>query len=215
MNLSSKRLSATVSLTMFAVLLLPLVFYFTVDQALVNNIVQQYKPKDIGEFAFSFLILSLLMSMGLPRQIAAFSSGYLLGTLYGTFFATLAASLACLLTFFTARFIFHQRLSKQFPKQLATLNHFFTHDVFVKAFIIRLIPAGSNFLTNVLAGTAKAPLLPYLAGTMFGFIPQMLLFAMLGAGIQIGDNQQIILSVVLLLVAGILAAYLYQKKDAK
>ena len=198
-----------------AVVLLPLLFYFFADQAFINRLVQEYRPKTGSDYFLWFSFLALAMSVGLPRQVAAFSSGYLLGAVYGTLFATLAASLACLLTFVVARFVFHQSLTKRYPRQLETLSAFFKHDVFTKAFIIRLIPAGSNFLTNVLAGTAKAPLTPYLAGTMLGFIPQMTLFSMLGAGVSVGDNQQVMLSATLVIIAGILVTYLVRKSKNK
>ena len=82
----------------------------------------------------------------------------------------------------------------------------------IKALAIRLIPAGSNFLTNVLAGTAKAKVFPYLAGTMVGFLPQMTLFSMLGAGVNVGSKQQVIISVITIVIAGLLITYLYKSK---
>lgn len=197
------------------VILLPVLFYLGADQEFFNLLVQEYGPKKDSDYLLWFSLLALAISVGLPRQVAAFSSGYMLGSVYGTVFATIAASLACFLTFVAAQFVFHKTLKKRFPKQIASLSAFFKHDVFTKAFIIRLIPAGSNFLTNVLAGTAKAPLIPYLAGTMLGFIPQMALFSMLGAGVSVGNNQQIILSVVLVIIAGVLVAYLVRKSKIK
>ncbi|GHE88500.1 DedA family protein [Thalassotalea profundi] len=185
-------------------------FYIIADQALINLFIEEFRPDSLGDYYLWFALLTLMMSIGLPRQVAAFSSGYLLGTGYGTLFATLAASIACLFTFVAARFIFHRSLSKRFPKQLSNFSAFFTHDVLIKAFIIRLIPAGSNFLTNVLAGTAKAPLFPYLSGSMLGFIPQMIVFSMLGSGINVGSKQQIVISICLLLVAAGLTGYLYR-----
>ncbi|XQW85003.1 TVP38/TMEM64 family protein [Thalassotalea piscium] len=197
---------------MFLVLMMPVLFYLLIDQTTINHLVEIYRPQTKIEYSLWFLCLMVAMTIGLPRQIAAFSSGYLLGTVSGAIFATLAASCACLLTFISARFIFHQSIKRRFPEQLNKLNIFFTHDVFIKAFTIRLIPAGSNFLTNVLAGTAKAPLLRYLGGSTLGFIPQMTLFSMLGAGIYVGDNQQVLLSAILLVIALVLIAYLVKKR---
>jgi len=67
-------------------------------------------------------------------------------------------------------------VQRHYPQPLAKVSLFFSHDTFLKALIIRLLPAGSNFLTNVLAGTARSPFKPYVLGTAIGFLPQMTIF---------------------------------------
>ncbi|MFT4724812.1 MAG: putative membrane protein YdjX (TVP38/TMEM64 family) [Colwellia sp.] len=47
-----------------------------------------------------------------------------------------------------------------------------------------------------------------------GFIPQMLIFSLLGAGIKVGEEQQILLSLSLLVVA-LIFGYLLYKKEKK
>lgn len=162
------------------------------------------------------LILSLAMSIGLPRQVAAFSAGYFIGWQLGFTIALLAAITGCLITFFCARYFFYKKITTLFPKKSKKLITFFARDTFTKALIIRLIPAGSNFLTNVIAGAVRAPYKPYLMGTFVGFIPQMLVFSLLGNGIKLGQTTQISISVVLIILAGILSFYLVKKaKKAK
>ena len=89
---------------------------------------------------------------------------------------------------------------------------FFATHTFSKALVIRLLPAGSNFLTNILAGLANIKTTAYVAGTCLGFIPQMLIFSLLGAGVKVGEQQQILLSVVLLVVALLFGYLLYRKE---
>lgn len=162
------------------------------------------------------ILLSLAMSIGLPRQVAAFSAGYFIGWQLGFFVALLSAIIGCLMTFFCARYFFYKNVTSLFPKQSKKLVVFFSHDTFIKALIIRLIPAGSNFLTNVIAGSVKAPYRPYLLGTFVGFMPQMLIFSLLGNGIKLGQSTQIGVSIVLIILAGILSLYLVRKaKKAK
>ena len=207
----NKKLSVSISLLVVVVMLLPILFYCMADQSVVNALIIKLQPEKTSEYLLLLTLLTLAMSVGLPRQITAFSSGLLLGTTYGTVFSTLAASVACFLTFIFSSYVFHHRIQEKFPQKLTTLSDFFTENIFIKALVIRLIPVGSNFLTNVLAGTAKAPLLPYLCGTTVGFIPQMTLFSMLGAGVKVGDNQQVMISAGLLIVASMLIGYLYKK----
>lgn len=168
----------------------------------------------LGALTF-VLILTLAVAIGLPRQIAALSAGYLFGISYGILLATLSAILGCTLTLIVARKLFSNVISKHYPEQLIKVSDFFASNTFLKALIIRLIPAGSNFLTNVLAGTAKSPVKPYILGSAIGFIPQMSVFSLMGAGLKINSQQQVIVSVILLAIAMILSGYLYRKRKTK
>jgi uncharacterized membrane protein YdjX (TVP38/TMEM64 family) len=159
-----------------------------------------------------FTTLTRLTSIGLPRQVAAFSCGYIFGIVYGTLIATLAATLGCMLTLFIAKNYFRKRVLDTYPDKLNAISTFFSKNTFSKAFVIRLVPAGSNFLTNILAGIADIKLIPYVTGTCVGFIPQMLIFSLLGAGVKVGEKQQILLSFCLLIVALIFGYWLYKKE---
>ncbi|SEL49313.1 Uncharacterized membrane protein YdjX, TVP38/TMEM64 family, SNARE-associated domain [Colwellia chukchiensis] len=161
------------------------------------------------------VIVALAMALGLPRQIAAVSAGYLFGASFGTLLATLAASIGCALTFILARHFFAKRVQKKYPLPVAKVRYFFSRDTFLKALIIRLVPAGSNFLTNLLAGTANTPLRAYLLGSTVGFIPQMTIFSLMGAGLRVDGQQQLVLSLILLLIALALSGYLYKKSTMR
>ncbi|MGB1263659.1 MAG: TVP38/TMEM64 family protein [Cognaticolwellia sp.] len=162
--------------------------------------------------ALTFIVLlTPAMAIGLPRQIAALSAGFLFGVGYGVVLATVSAILGCILTLLLARKLFANLVQQHYPEPLAKVSHFFAHNTFLKALIIRLLPAGSNFLTNVLAGTARSPLKPYILGSAFGFVPQMTIFSLMGAGLQVNGQQQLIISFILLAVAILLSTYLYRK----
>jgi uncharacterized membrane protein YdjX (TVP38/TMEM64 family) len=192
---------------------------FSLDALQSNNLqplIDQFIPQGPLGALTLLTVLALLTSIGLPRQVAAFSCGYILGTFYGALVATLAATLGCILTLWVAKTFFRQRVLDTYPEKLNRVSVFFSTHTFSKAFIIRLLPAGSNFLTNILAGIANIKVIPYVTGTCVGFIPQMLIFSLLGAGIKVGENQQILLSLCLLVVALIFGYLLYKKeKTAK
>ena len=164
----------------------------------------------LGALTF-ILLLTPAMAIGLPRQVAALSAGFLFGASYGMLLATVSAILGCILTLVFARKIFANLVQRHYPQPLAKVSHFFSHDTFLKALIIRLLPAGSNFLTNVLAGTARSPFKPYILGTAIGFLPQMTIFSLMGAGLKVDGQQQLILSAILFIIALILSHYLYRK----
>jgi uncharacterized membrane protein YdjX (TVP38/TMEM64 family) len=175
---------------------------------------ERFIPQNYFGFFMALAMLTLLTSIGLPRQIAAFSGGYIFGTFYGTLLATSAATLGCLITLYVAKTFFRQRVLSTYPAKLNQVTNFFEEHTFSKALIIRLLPAGSNFLTNVLAGIANVKIAPYVTGTCVGFIPQMLIFSLLGAGIKVGEQQQIILSLCLLCIALLFGYLLYKKENS-
>lgn len=181
----------------------------------LQNHLESVIPKTLTGGIMFILLLTPAMAIGLPRQFAALSAGFLFGASLGTFIATLSATLGCLLTVLLSRNLLSKRVQHHYPRPLAKVQSFFQHDTFIKALIIRLLPAGSNFLTNILAGTANSPIKAYILGSALGFIPQMLIFSLIGAGLQVNSQQQLFAGGALLIIAIILSSYLYKKSDSK
>ncbi|WP_448565073.1 TVP38/TMEM64 family protein [Thalassotalea ganghwensis] len=209
----SSSYKSIISTTILALILLclPIALSQMFDQSTIDRFVSAYTPQTLNEIVFFLIVFSLLGTLGLPRQVTAFTFGYLFGVISGTITATIIASIALSLTYLLSRFFCRPMVKSRFPVALTKIQHFFEHDIFLKAVIIRLIPAGSNFFTNVLAGSAKAPFLLYLSGSALGFIPQMALFCLLGAGIRVGDDTQLIITIGLILTSGALIGYLIKK----
>lgn len=168
-------------------------------------------PKTLTGALTFILLLTPALAIGLPRQIAALSAGFLFGAGFGVLLATISAIVGCLITLLLARKLLSNLVEQQYPEPLAKVSYFFSHHTFIKALTIRLVPAGSNFLTNVLAGTARTPISPFIFGSAVGFIPQMTIFSLMGAGLQVNGQQQLMLSLVLLVMALLLSGYLYRK----
>lgn len=168
-------------------------------------------PKTLTGALTFILLLTPALAIGLPRQIAALSAGFLFGAGFGVLLATISAIVGCLITLLLARKLLSNLVEQQYPEPLAKVSYFFSHHTFIKALIIRLVPAGSNFLTNVLAGTARTPISPFIFGSAVGFIPQMTIFSLMGAGLQVNGQQQLMLSLVLLVMALLLSGYFYRK----
>lgn len=177
----------------------------------LQNYLNALIPKTLLGALILTLILTPAMAVGLPRQIAALTAGFLFGASYGLLVAMISAIFACILTLLLARKLLAGIVQQRYPKPLTKVSHFFSHDTFLKALIIRLLPAGSNFLTNILAGTARSPVKPYVLGSALGFVPQMVIFSLMGAGLQVNGHQQLIVSIFLLGLALALGSYLYRK----
>jgi len=162
-----------------------------------------------------YLCLSLATAIALPRQVAALSAGALFGITQGFIVATLATTTGCILTFLACRFFLANRVKQRFPQKTAIVHQFLSKNTFVKALIIRILPLGSNFLTNVIAGATKVPFKAYVLGSFIGFIPQMILFSMAGGGIKLATEQEQDVVLTLSLVAILLVIALMVNNHLK
>ena len=170
---------------------------------------------ELPSAALSMLFLSLATSIGLPRQIAALVAGTNLGAFIGFIIATLATTLGCLITFSVARYLLSDKISRKYPTKLDKLSVFLGEQTFLKAFVIRILPLGSNFLTNIIAGVSKVSMPAYVSGSFVGFIPQMVIFSLAGSGLSLGAKNELIASAVLFIIAIILSTYMFKKHKAK
>ncbi len=79
------------------------------------------------------------------------------------------------------------------------------------AMLIRLLPVGSNVITNLLAGVSSVPLLPFLAGSLIGYLPQTVIFVLLGSGVNVQPVWRTAASVALFVASGLLGVVLYRR----
>lgn len=148
---------------------------------------------------------------GLPRQLAAFLGGYAFGFVAGVLLATFAATLGCILTFYVAKVIARPIIKKRYLDKIQTINKFLDDRTFTMTIIIRLLPFGSNLITNMVAGVAQINNRQFFLGSFIGYLPQMIIFALVGSGIEVMSVWKISLSIALLLVSSILSGHLYNE----
>lgn len=159
-----------------------------------------------------FMAMGMLFTaLGLPRQIIAFLAGYAFGLLTGTLLGTLAALLGCLVTFLYARLFGRRLLRDRLGRRAARFDRFVHEHPFSMTLLIRLLPIGSNILTNLVAGVSSARMLPFLAASFVGYLPQTLVFALVGSGINVAPTLRIGAASLLFLASGMLGAYLYHR----
>jgi uncharacterized membrane protein YdjX (TVP38/TMEM64 family) len=155
-----------------------------------------------------FAFLALATSIGLPRQIAAFVAGINLGAFFGVIIATLATTLGCLMTYSVAYFFLNAKVTAKYPKKVKVLSDFLHERTFLKAIALRILPLGSNFLANIIAGISQVPANAFIGGSFIGFIPQMIIFSLAGSGISIGATNELIVSIILFITALIIGLFL-------
>ncbi|MGB5259569.1 MAG: VTT domain-containing protein [Gammaproteobacteria bacterium] len=151
----------------------------------------------------------LLMSLGLSRQLVAFLAGYGFGFLPGLLLSMIAVTTACLLTFSVARLLLRDFLLRYYSARIHRIDCFIHQHTFPVTLLFRLLPLGSNWLVNIAAGASDVRSVPFFLGSMLGYLPQMLIFALVGSGSRIGQFWQIALTMALLVAAAGLGYWLY------
>ncbi len=154
---------------------------------------------------------ALLTAVGLPRQLVAFLGGYGFGFVWGAALATSAAAIGCIVAFFYARLFGRELVQHRFPDRIRHIDDFLHDNPFTMTLLIRFLPFGSNLLTNLAAGVSSVHATPFIAGSALGYLPQMIVFALVGSGITLDPAFRISVSVVLFIASGALGVYLYRK----
>lgn len=162
-----------------------------------------------------FLLLStFLIAIGLPRQIPAFAAGYAFGPWYGTVIALVTQILACSLDFIWARAVAQDYCRRKFGAKLAKVDRILARHPFNATLMLRLMPVGSNLLLNLAAGLTAVRMLPFLAASAIGFIPQTLVFALLGRGSAPSHEHILLLGGATFLASALLGLILLRRNRA-
>lgn len=209
--LTPKRLVIMVLLFGLVVALSFGLLFFYLDEAQTAQLISNVIPQSTFGFIFLFLLISLATGVGLPRQVAAFIAGFLCGENLGTFIALLGVSTGCVITYSASKVLAQKYLKQTSPDLIKTAHMFFSQQTFWKAFVIRILPVGSNFITNILAGLSQAPARGYILGSALGFIPQLYIFALAGSGIRLNESDSLYISLGLFALAFVLGTWLYKR----
>lgn len=163
-------------------------------------------------------IAALATAAGVPRQAAAFLGGYGFGTVLGTALSLLGQLAGCALAFLWARLVARgwaeRRLAGRFGHRLRPLRDALAASPFGATLALRLLPVGSNLALNLLAGMAGIRALPFLAGSAVGYLPQTIVFALLGKGVRVEGAWQLGLSAGLLLASVGIGLWLLRRHRA-
>ncbi len=145
-----------------------------------------------GSAAWFIVLGTAACAVGLPRQAVAFAAGYAHGLGMGLVLAMAAQLTGCAADYAWARLagrpFVRARLPGWFGGRLGRLEAFLAANPFPATLALRLLPTGSNLLLNLLAGGFGLPPLPFLAASLLGYLPQTLVFLLLGTGIRLGHG---------------------------
>jgi len=199
------------------ILSLALLGYLFETSDLGNSVNEAWIDARVRGHGFNGALLFLLMgaaftAIGLPRQIIAFLGGYAFNLVLGTLLGTLATLLGCMLSFGYARFFGKGLLRARLGERAGRFDRFIHDHPFSMTMLIRLLPVGNNLLTNLAAGISSIRAVHFFAGSLLGYLPQSLVFALVGSGVHIAPMLKITLAIVLFLVSMALGVYLYRRR---
>jgi len=132
----------------------------------------------------------------------------------GLLIASVGALAGAAITFVFAKRFLQRWVHSKFPEQLAMLNRFVRDDAVLKIIVLRLQPLGTNFISNCCAGVSSISPAKFFIASAVGYIPQMLVFALMGSGVRIGSNTYISVSVILFTVSLLIGWLLYRRAVA-
>lgn len=151
------------------------------------------------------------VAVGLPRQAVAFLGGYAFGLVEGSALALMAQAIGCATAFVYARFIARDWVAKRISDRMRRIDAFLASNTFAMTLLIRFLPVGNNLMVNLTAGVSGAGALAFIGGSALGYIPQTVIFALVGSGIDIDPLFRIGLAVVLFAASGVMGIWLYRR----
>ena len=155
-----------------------------------------------GPLAF-VLLGSVACTVGVPRQIVAYAGGLAFGFWPGVGLALVAEVVGCAVDFYWARVVARRWAAARLARggRIARLERFLVANAFSATLTLRLLPLGSNIALNLLAGVSGVAALPFLVASLLGYVPQTVVFALLGGGVRVSQGVQMGLAGVLLAIS--------------
>ena len=167
-------------------------------------------PAQAGPVGF-VVVGTIACAVGVPRQVVAYAAGLGFGAWAGCALALVAETLGCAIDFLWARLIARDWASRRITGRLARLDQQLQRHPFGATLTLRLLPVGSNLLLNLLAGVSAVAIGPFLAASAIGYVPQTIVFTLLGGGVRVDHTAQLVLAVALFVCASALGLWLMRR----
>jgi len=153
----------------------------------------------------------LFISAGLSRQLVAFLGGYAFAFYGGTLLALLATVVGSIVNFYAARLLFSSLVTRHYAGHIRKVDDFIRENTFTMTLLIRLLPVGNNLMVNLAAGVSSVRAMPFFSGSALGYIPQTLVFALIGSGTSVNQRWQVAVAVAMFVISAFIGIYLYRR----
>jgi len=156
-----------------------------------------------------------LCAAGVPRQVVAYAAGFGFGLWGGAALALAAQVIGCGVDVAWARLVARAWVLRRLGGRLARLDRFLAGNPFTATVMLRLLPVGNNLVLNLLAGVSSVPAGRFLAGSAVGYLPQTVVFVLLGTGARLARGAEIGLGAALFVASAALGALLLRRVRAE
>lgn len=154
---------------------------------------------------------TLITGVGLSRQAVAYVSGYAFGVAVGSGLTLLATVAGCALAFSYARVFGRAIVIRRHSRRLARLDRVLCESPFLMTLAVRLLPIGNNLVVNLVAGVSGVPAPAFLSASALGYLPQTIVFALMGSGLAQGIMLNTAVASALFLISALIGVYLYRQ----
>jgi uncharacterized membrane protein YdjX (TVP38/TMEM64 family) len=162
-----------------------------------------------GILLFTALVAAV-SPLGFPRQALAALGGYAFGAFPGSVWCSIGLTGGCACGFFYSRLLARASLRRRLSGRIRVLDALVSRRPFLMSLAIRCLPVGNNALTNIVAGVTAIPARAFIAGSALGYLPQTVIFSLLGSGIRIDPAERLSLAALLFVLASFLGYRLYR-----
>lgn len=156
-------------------------------------------------------LVAALSPIGVPRQALSAIGGYAFGAAYGALFASIGLVFGCATGFYYSRMLARDSLRPRFGSRVQKLESFLAQRPFAMTMALRFFPMGNNALLNLAAGLTRIPAPSFIGGSAVGYLPQTIIFALLGSGIRVDPLWRTVISALLFILATAMGLALYRK----
>ena len=145
---------------------------------------------------------ALAISIGLGRSAVSLAAGMLYGAIPGTVYSVAAALLGSLVIFGVVRYLSRPDPAKKFGRYFEKAEQLVSHNGLLAVILIRQLPLAC-LLINVLLALTRITLRQFILGSLLGFLPESLIFALYGSSarqhffIQMSLATMLLVSVIL------------------
>lgn len=210
-RLSRRAVCKIVLLFLLLSLLIALFVRFVPDTESMSAFVDAHLRGDSPADALLFILLTgVLGCVAVPRQVLAFAGGYVFGWGWGCALVTLGCMLCCGIALHLARLLGRAAVERRLGQKADRYNSMLSKAPFRMAMLLRLVPTGNNLGFSLLAGVSRIPARPFIFGSGVGYLPQNIVFSLLGSGVRVDPLWRTAGSAVLLALTLLLAWKLYK-----
>ncbi|CAK0774542.1 TVP38/TMEM64 family membrane protein [Gammaproteobacteria bacterium] len=171
----------------------------------------QVRGRGVAGGALFVMVGTAFTAIGLPRQVLSFLAGYAFGFAMGTGLALIATLTGAIATFQYARLMGRSFLVRHFPHRIKKIDDFLAGHTLTMTLVLRLSPFTNNLATNLAGGISGVRSVPFFIGSALGYLPQTLVFALLGSGFNLDPGLRTGLSIALFVISSFLGVWLWHR----